>query len=62
MNEIGTGIYYPTLITDQFGFEKDKNVIKAEEVKEGVLSLPVHPSVTKSDIEHISKCIGEFYD
>jgi dTDP-4-amino-4,6-dideoxygalactose transaminase len=62
MNEIGTGIYYPTLITDQFGFDKDKNIIKAEEVKEKVLSLPVHPSVTKSDIEHISNCIGEFYD
>lgn len=58
---IGTGVYYPTLITDQEGFVSSNNTPNAEREKTRVVSLPVHPSVGKKDAEYIAQSVGEYY-
>ncbi|MDI6730905.1 MAG: DegT/DnrJ/EryC1/StrS family aminotransferase, partial [Candidatus Altarchaeum sp.] len=54
---IGTGIYYPIPINDQpfykkMGFNADETPLAKEMVKK-VLSLPIHPSVTKENLDYI---------
>jgi dTDP-4-amino-4,6-dideoxygalactose transaminase len=53
---IGTGVYYPTPIHQQPLYQKlgYTDVLSiAEQASKEVLSLPVHPSVTKDDLECI---------
>ena len=57
---IGSGIYYPLLIDDQFGYEKE-NCIQAEVIKNEVISLPVHPNVSKENPDYIIESLEEFY-
>jgi perosamine synthetase len=59
---IGTGIYYPLPIHKQpyykeIGF-KDSLPI-CEKAASEVFSLPVHPAINKTDIDTISKAMGE---
>ncbi len=59
---IGTGIYYPLPIHKQplyknLGYNDSLPV--AEKVASEVLSLPVHPSLSKQDIEVISNALHE---
>lgn len=58
---VGTGIYYPLPIHQQpyyksLGFNGSHPV--SEALSKEVISLPVHPSITLSDIEHIANTIG----
>ncbi|WP_049899981.1 DegT/DnrJ/EryC1/StrS family aminotransferase [Halococcus agarilyticus] len=58
---IGTGIYYPTPIHEQpvyDGVECDVPV--TERAAGAVLSLPVHPNLSASDLESIMTAVGEF--
>lgn len=60
---IGAGIYYPKPLhfyqhIQSLGFKKGQFPV-AEQAAEEVLSLPVHPKVSATDIEHISKTIRE---
>lgn len=60
-NKIGFGIYYPTLLNEQPAINIKANVPFAEEMTKEVLSLPVHPKVSKDDIALISEIIKILY-
>ncbi len=59
-NGIGTGIYYPVPIHKQkvylnLGYQK--NLPVAEKAAQEVLSLPIHPSITKKDLDKIANIL-----
>lgn len=61
---IGTGIYYPRLVHEYPVFENHAQVIRsdtpnARSVAARCLSLPVHPSVTATDIDEIAQAVHE---
>jgi len=56
---IGTGIYYPLLIPEQSGFILEDSFPLAEKAKGEVLSLPIHPSVSKGELDYIVDCLGD---
>jgi len=57
-NEIGVGIYYPRLVYDYSHLSKFKsNCVVAESLIDEVISLPVHPGLTSSDITKISQYV-----
>jgi dTDP-4-amino-4,6-dideoxygalactose transaminase len=62
-NEIGSEIYYPLPIHQQ-GFYMDmlgkQTYPQAEFAAEEVLSLPVHPFLTQSDLEKVAETINAF--
>ncbi|WP_280537351.1 DegT/DnrJ/EryC1/StrS family aminotransferase [Halopenitus sp. POP-27] len=59
---IGSGIYYPTCIHEQPAYSHvSAQFPTAERAAETVLSLPVHPAVSDSDIETITTAVEEFY-
>ena len=62
---IGTGIYYPIPIHKQplyqkLGFEDTLPV--SERFADEVLSLPVHPAVSETDLDYIIKTIKEYFE
>lgn len=63
---IGTGIHYPKPLhlyphLKKYGSSKDTFSV-SEEFSRQVLSLPVHPLVSKKDIHHIIKTIRGIYE
>ncbi len=59
---VGTGVYYPICINEQvfykeLGYTADTPV--ASEASKKVLSLPVHPSVTKEELDFIAEKVKE---
>jgi len=63
-NEIGTGIHYPIPIHKQpyymeLGYKDSLPV--SEKAAEEVLSLPVHPALSRDDVQKIIKVTREFY-
>ena len=61
-NDIGTGIYYPLPIHQQpfyreLGYSDSLPV--SERASKEVLSLPVHPSINKEDLDTISETLRE---
>ncbi|MCX5781175.1 MAG: DegT/DnrJ/EryC1/StrS family aminotransferase [Elusimicrobia bacterium] len=63
-NEVGCGIYYPRVIYSQplyenLGFQKGL-CPKAEKAADEVLSIPVHPSLTRKQLEKIISIIKNF--
>jgi len=62
--DIMTGIYYPKPLHlhrhfQRFGY-KEGDFPVSEELSHQVLSLPVHPNITKDDINKVCKHIGEY--
>jgi perosamine synthetase len=63
-NGVGCGVYYPVPVhkqsyyTQQLGY--DQSLPEAEQAAEEVLSLPIHPGVSASDLETIVSAINEF--
>lgn len=63
-NGVGTGVYYPvpihkqTVYTEEYGY--DITLPEAEKAAQEVLSLPVHPALTTSDLEIIVSTVNEF--
>lgn len=61
---IGTGIHYPIPINDQPFYKKmnyDHNETPvAKETAKKVLSLPIHPSVTRENLDYIVEKLEEF--
>lgn len=63
-NQIGTGVFYPvpvhrqTFYTQELGYRDQLPV--SEQVASEVLSLPVHPALSQSDLELIAKSVNEF--
>ena len=63
-NEIGCGVYYPFAVYNQplyqsMGFNKGL-CPNAEKAAEEVLSIPVHPALSKQDLEKIVSVIRNF--
>jgi len=63
-HDIQTGIYYPKPLHlhphfERFGYKKG-NFPVSEQLSKEVLSLPVHPNVSKENIDFICKCIEEY--
>jgi len=59
-NDVGTEIYYPLPIHRQLLYQNlgyNDRLIESEKVAKEVLSLPVHPSLTKEDLENIVRAI-----
>jgi dTDP-4-amino-4,6-dideoxygalactose transaminase len=50
---IGTGVYYPIPNHQLATFARDIDLPVTEKAASEVLSLPVHPSLTAADLEHI---------
>lgn len=62
---IGTGIHYPIPLYNQpifkkLGFEGSSPI--AEKAADNVISLPVHPSLTKEDLDSIIEAVKEVSD
>ncbi|EMA45360.1 DegT/DnrJ/EryC1/StrS family aminotransferase [Halococcus saccharolyticus] len=58
---IGTGIYYPTPIHEQPAYDEVTcDVPVTERAAEEVLSLPVHPNLSASDLETIMTAVRRF--
>jgi dTDP-4-amino-4,6-dideoxygalactose transaminase len=62
---VGSAIHYPMTINRQpimekMGIGQDADVPVAEAAAAAVLSLPVHPSLTDEDIEHIATVVNRF--
>jgi len=57
---IQTGVYYPTVVNSLKSFQVKAIVPHAEKATREVLSIPVHPSLTKSQISRISKTVNQW--
>ena len=61
---VGTGVYYPvpihqqTFYTQQLGY--NQHLPESERAATEVLSLPVHPALSQSDLEAIVAAVNEF--
>lgn len=59
---VGTGVYYPTpnhLLQSLEHYPRANDLPHTMEASEGVLSLPVHPQLTKADLNRIVKAVTE---
>lgn len=56
-NGIGFGVYYPKLLTDYIQFYQYSNCPNAEYAKNHVLSIPIRPDLTKSELVKIKMVI-----
>lgn len=62
--EIGTGIYYPRCIHKQPFYKElgyTDSLPVSEKAAEEVISLPVHPALSRTDLQEIVEVIKEFY-
>ncbi|WP_255192405.1 DegT/DnrJ/EryC1/StrS family aminotransferase [Natronobeatus ordinarius] len=60
-NDVGAGVYYPTCIHDQPAYDGvDCSAPNAETAAEEVLSLPVHPNVSGTEIDHIVEVLNDY--
>ena len=56
---VGTGVYYPTPIHEQPVYDDvDRDAPVAERAADEVLSLPVHPALSSSDIDDIVAAVA----
>lgn len=59
---IGTGVHYPVCLNEQpyykeeLGYKSDTPI--AQEISRMVISLPIHPSLTKDDLNEIIKAVN----
>ena len=58
---IFTGIYYPTPCHKQKMYESGNSLPVSEELSGVLLALPMHPYLTKKEIQYVCKCIEEFF-
>lgn len=59
-NGIGTGVHYPIVLYNQPYYKKlgiTGNCPEAECAAKQVISLPVHPSLTKEDLDTVACCV-----
>ena len=59
---IGTGVYYPLPVHQQRIYReqyKGRSFPNAERAAREVLSLPVHPALSQSDLETIVAAVNE---
>tara|TARA_Y100000310_G_scaffold274049_1_gene289817 strand:- start:1674 stop:2759 length:1086 start_codon:yes stop_codon:yes gene_type:complete len=58
-NEIGCNVYYPVPLHKQKLYDKKCSLPVAEKAAGEVLSVPVHPGVSKSDLDKIAEVIKQ---
>lgn len=56
---IGNSVYYPTQVHKLPSFDSDLVLIHTEDATNQVLSLPVHPSLTKRDLKRIAEGVNQ---
>jgi dTDP-4-amino-4,6-dideoxygalactose transaminase len=57
---IGSGVYYPRPVHRQPAYDHvDASAPTAERAAEEVLSLPVHPALSESDVDRIARAVAE---
>jgi dTDP-4-amino-4,6-dideoxygalactose transaminase len=56
---IGNSVYYPTQVHKLPSFLLELDLKKTEEATEQVLSLPVHPSLSKRDLNRIADAVNQ---
>jgi dTDP-4-amino-4,6-dideoxygalactose transaminase len=63
-NGVGSEVYYPVPIHQQTFYQKDlgyrDRLPKTEQAAQEVLSLPVHPGLTSSELETIVSAVNQF--
>lgn len=55
---VGTGVYYPIPNHRLATFKRDLDLPVTEQAAREVLSLPVHPSLTPADLDHIVQSVN----
>ena len=56
---VGSGVYYPIPVHELSAFSKKKKLVNTSLVCEQVLSLPVHPGLSKRDLKAIVSAINK---
>jgi dTDP-4-amino-4,6-dideoxygalactose transaminase len=62
---VGTGVHYPLAHTNQKAFmpyRRTGGCPVAETLAREVLSLPLHPFLSETDVERIVGCLVEFWN
>jgi dTDP-4-amino-4,6-dideoxygalactose transaminase len=58
-NEVGTGVFYPVSIHKQKIIDSEVSLPVSESVSKRVLSLPIHPSLSQSDLDKIVEVFNQ---
>jgi perosamine synthetase len=61
-NNIASGIYYPTPVHQLPSFNSFEKLPETEKAAHQVLSIPVHPSLTKRNVKQIIDTINQIMD
>jgi perosamine synthetase len=59
---IGNGIYYPIPVHELQSFNVKLNLPETTKATQRVLSIPVHPSLTKRDLKYIVRSLNQLID
>ncbi|WP_411967236.1 DegT/DnrJ/EryC1/StrS family aminotransferase [Haloferax sp. YSSS75] len=60
-HDVGSGVYYPTCMHKQPVYDDiDHDAPVGEQVASEVLSLPVHPTLSEGDLDHIIEVIQQY--
>lgn len=59
---IGSGVYYPIPVHELTAFGKKKNLPNTSLICKQVLSLPVHPALSKRDLKAIAAAVNKVSD
>ena len=59
---VGNGVYYPIPVHELAAFGKKKNLLNTSLVCKQVLSLPVHPALSKRDLKTIVNAVNKVSD
>jgi perosamine synthetase len=57
---IGNSVYYPTEVHNLPSFKSDLHLDETRKATEQVLSLPIHPRLSKSDLRRIASQVNKF--
>ncbi|MGD9998942.1 MAG: DegT/DnrJ/EryC1/StrS family aminotransferase [Ilumatobacteraceae bacterium] len=62
-NAIGAGVHYPVPCHLQPAFSTDRppSLPVAEQAAGEIISLPIHPHITESDVERVAWCVAGFF-
>ena len=56
---IGNSVYYPTQVHKLPSFQRSIDLIHTQSATEQVLSLPIHPSLSKRDLKRIASAVNQ---
>jgi perosamine synthetase len=56
---IGNSVYYPTQVHKLSSFRRSIDLVHTQSATEQVLSLPIHPSLSKRDLKRIASAVNQ---